>query len=139
EGMRIMEIGIGSGYHAAVTSRLVGDDGWVYTVERIGKLVMKARRNLSEAGIQNVTVVEGDGSIGIPQEAPYDRIYYTCAAPDVPDIIKNQVKDGGMILAPVGPKQGTQRLMRLTREDDIFEEERLTYCMFVPLVGEKGY
>ncbi|MEA3560111.1 MAG: protein-L-isoaspartate(D-aspartate) O-methyltransferase [Candidatus Thermoplasmatota archaeon] len=138
-GMKILEIGTGSGYHAAVISHITGEKGRVFSIERIHSLVIEARRNLSETGIENVTVVEGDGSIGLEKEAPYDRIYYTCAAPEVPGIVKEQVKDGGIILAVVGPKNDTQQLIRYDRKGDKLRKKKLTYCMFVPLLGEKGY
>lgn len=138
-GMKVLEIGTGSGYHAAVTSRIVGEEGSVHTIERVHSLYMSALRNISETGIENVFVHEGDGSKGYPPNSPYDRIYYTCGAPDIPGMVFDQVKDGGMILAPIGPKHGTQRLTRFTRRGEEMEIEKLTYCVFVPLIGELGY
>ena len=138
-GQKVLEIGTGSGYHAAVVSRLIVPGGHVYTVERLGSLVRSSRENLSRAGIDNVTVVEGDGSIGFPDSAPYDRIYYTCAAPDVPSTVLEQLAEGGLILAVVGPKSGVQRLVRLRKKGGRMIEERLTHCVFVPLIGELGY
>lgn len=139
EGHRVLEIGGGSGYHAAVIAKMVGPKGHVYTVERIASLVKWGRENLVKAGIDNVTFIEGDGSTGYGEGAPYDRIYYTCAAPNVPQVVIDQLVDGGIILGIVGPKYGVQRLMRYTKVGGKIEKEGLTRCVFVPLIGEKGY
>ena len=139
KGMKVLEIGTGSGYHAAVVSRIVGDRGKVVSIERLRTLVEWGRDNLRSAGIDNVMVVEGDGSIGYPDEAPYDRIYYTAGSPEVPDIVRGQLARDGMILGVVGPARGPQRLVRYTRKGDGWEERTLTYCIFVPLIGELGY
>jgi protein-L-isoaspartate(D-aspartate) O-methyltransferase len=84
EGMKVLDVGTGSGYHAAVMADLVGPEGHVYSIERIPELVVYAKRNLREAGIENVTVVEGDGSCGLRDFAPYDRINVAATAPKVP-------------------------------------------------------
>jgi len=139
EGMKVLEIGGGSGYHAAVIGRLVGPTGSVVSVERISRLSQWGKENLLRAGVDNVTMVIGDGSKGYPKGAPYDRIYYTCAAPDVPEVVIGQLREGGIILAVVGPAYGTQRLVRLTKRMGGMAEEKLTYCVFVPLIGEHGY
>ncbi|MGA1792895.1 MAG: protein-L-isoaspartate(D-aspartate) O-methyltransferase [Thermoplasmatota archaeon] len=138
-GQKVLEIGTGSGYHAAVVSRLVLPGGHVYTVERVRPLVKFAEGNLAKAGIDNVTVMEGDGSIGLPEHAPYDRIYYTCAAPDVPEKVIEQLAEGGSILAVVGPRNGVQRLLRMKKAGGSMTTESLTHCVFVPLIGELGY
>jgi protein-L-isoaspartate(D-aspartate) O-methyltransferase len=138
-GHKVLEIGGGSGYHAAVISRMVGPEGHVYTVERIPSLVKWGRENIRKAGIDNVTFVEGDGSTGYEKGSPYDRIYYTCAAPNVPQMVLDQLNDGGIILGIVGPKHGVQRLMRYTKIGGKIEKEGLTRCVFVPLIGEMGY
>ncbi|MBN1539951.1 MAG: protein-L-isoaspartate(D-aspartate) O-methyltransferase [Candidatus Thermoplasmatota archaeon] len=138
-GQKVLEIGTGSGYHAAVVSRLIRPGGHVFTVERIGDLAREARKNLSRAGMENVTVIEGDGSIGLPEQAPFDRIYYTCAAPDIPGSVLEQLADGGSLLGVVGPMSGVQGLVRLKKKDGMISEEQLTRCVFVPLIGEKGY
>ncbi len=138
-GQKVLEIGSGSGYHAAVVSRSILPGGHLFSIERIGALVKFARRNLDAAGIENVTVIEGDGSLGLTSEAPFDRIYYTCAGPDVPKIVMDQLCDGGKLLAVIGPKYGTQRLIRFTKSGGEVEEEPLSYCVFVPLIGELGY
>ncbi|MGA1822934.1 MAG: protein-L-isoaspartate(D-aspartate) O-methyltransferase [Thermoplasmatota archaeon] len=139
EGHRVLEVGGGSGYHAAVIAKMVGSTGHVYTVERIPSLVKWGRENLIRAGIDNVTFIEGDGSTGYPEGSPYDRIYYTCAAPNIPQVVIDQLTDGGIILGIVGPKHGVQRLMRYIKIGNRIEKEGLTRCVFVPLIGEMGY
>ena len=138
-GNRVLEIGTGSGYHAAVVSRLVSPGGHVYTVERISSLVKKAQRNIDMAGIGNIIVVGGDGSRGLVEHSPYDRIYYTCAAPKVPDMVIKQLAEGGILLAVVGPKRGAQMLERYHKGSGGVTKEDLTGCVFVPLIGEYGY
>lgn len=139
KGLKVLEIGCGSGYHAAVVSRLVGREGKVVSIERVPELVAFAKGNLRAAGIENVEVIEGDGSVGYRNGAPYDRIYYTCAAPDVPREVIEQVAGNGSILAVIGPKYSSQRLLRLTVRSGKVSTEHLTWCIFVPLLGEKGY
>lgn len=136
-GQRVLEIGTGSGYHAAVVAQLVGPPGRVVTIERLAGLAASARANLAAANVTNVHVVEGDGSQGYAAEAPYDRIYLTCAAPAVPPPLKDQLKEGGLLLSPVGSQ--TCELVRLRRDAGIFSEEDLGPCAFVPLVGQFGF
>ena len=137
-GMKVLEVGAGSGYHAAIVAQIV-KPGMVYTVERIPELAEMARRNLKKAGMDNVIVVEGDGSVGLPEHAPYDRIYMTAASPRLPKHLLPQVKDGGIILAPVGRSRWGQDLIRLTRIGDDYREENLGGCIFVPLKGKMGF
>jgi protein-L-isoaspartate(D-aspartate) O-methyltransferase len=139
KGDKVLEIGSGSGYHAAVISHLVGPDGHVFSIERIPDLVSLARRNICEAGITNVTIIEGDGSLGDQENAPFDRIYYTCAAPDVPERVMDQLAGNGILLGVVGPNGGVQRLIRYRKSEGRVVEEKLTHCVFVPLIGELGY
>ncbi|MGA1848939.1 MAG: protein-L-isoaspartate O-methyltransferase, partial [Thermoplasmatota archaeon] len=138
-GHKVLEIGSGSGYHAAVVSRLVGEEGHVFSMERVPDLAGFARRNIDEAGISNVTIIEGDGSVGHPEQAPYDRIYYTCAAPKIPGQVMDQLSESGILLGVVGPNGGIQRLIRYRKEKGTLREERMTHCVFVPLIGELGY
>lgn len=144
-GQRVLEIGTGSGYHAACTWALVRPDGHVHTMERHGALAEEAKANLAaaeEAGlfgvVDGVTVRVGDGTLGHPDEAPYDRIHVTAAAPDIPDPLKEQLADGGVLLCPVGGRY-RQTLMRLSRRGDALREEDLGGCAFVPLKGEHGW
>ena len=138
-GMKVLEIGGGSGYHAAVVSRIVSPGGKVISIERVPELTKWGKDNLMRAGIENVEMIEGDGSIGHAPKAPYDRIYYTAGAPDVPDVVREQLKDGGVVLGVIGPPYGAQRLIRYTKKGDAWKEEKLTHCIFVPLIGERGY
>jgi protein-L-isoaspartate(D-aspartate) O-methyltransferase len=138
-GMGVLEIGGGSGYHAAVMAELVRPGGSILTIERLPLLAERARSNLEAAGYsQTVEVMVADGSLGYPKNAPYDRIVVTCAAPYVPGPLKEQLVDGGKLLAPVG-SMGYQELLRVTREGDDFEVENLGGCVFVPLLGEHGF
>jgi len=139
EGLRVLEVGGGSGYHAAVIAEAIGPRGHVWSVERIEPLAEGARRNLEAAGYaERVTVVVGDGSCGWPEHAPYDRISVACAAPSVPEPMQRELTDGGMLLVPVGG-MGIQTLLRVTRRGDAFHVEDLGGCVFVPLRGRCGF
>jgi protein-L-isoaspartate(D-aspartate) O-methyltransferase len=137
EGMKVLDVGTGSGYHAAVMAELVGPDGCVYSIERVPELVVFARRNLREAGIENVTVVEGDGSLGLPEHAPYDRINVAATAPEVPEPLKEQLKVGGKLVVPVGSCY--QELVLVIRTEEGFELEHHGGVVFVPLIGDHGF
>jgi protein-L-isoaspartate(D-aspartate) O-methyltransferase len=138
EGLKVLEIGAGSGYHAAVMGELVGRKGHVYTVERIEPLVNFARENLKKAGYENVTVLLEDGSVGYSSYAPYDRIVVTCAAPDIPEPLLEQLKPGGIMVIPVG--EYVQELIRIKKdsEGNIHKEKR-GGVIFVPLIGKYGF
>lgn len=136
EGMIVLEVGGGSGYHAAVIADLIGAQGHVYSIERIPGLVAQARSNLELAGIKNVTMIQGDGSIGLPEHAPYDRISVAAAAPNVPEPLKQQLKIEGKMVLPVG--RGYQELLLVTRKNGFSVEQKMGVA-FVPLVGEKGF
>ncbi len=135
-GMTVLEVGGGSGYHAAVMAKLVGPEGHIYSIERVKELAIAARSNLQKAGINNVTVIEGDGSLGLIEHAPYDRISVAAAAPEVPQALKEQMKEGGRMVLPVGSDY--QRLLLVIRNNGFFMEERMG-VIFVPLIGEQGY
>lgn len=134
-GHKVLEIGTGSGYHAAVISKIIGN-GHIYTIERHKTLVDQAKKNLARTGIHNVTVSKGDGSMGLPQYAPYNRIYVTCASPSIPPPLINQLTDHGKLLIPVGRLYC--RLILLEKNHDLCQHD-LGGCVFVPLIGEKGY
>ncbi|MFB3766632.1 MAG: protein-L-isoaspartate O-methyltransferase [Methanotrichaceae archaeon] len=136
EGLKVLDIGGGSGYHAAVMAELVGPHGHVYSVERIPELAEQAKKNLQAAGIANVTVVLGDGSKGLEEYAPYDRINVAATAPRVPELLKKQLKPGGRMVIPVG--SGFQSLLLVTRKNGYVTEEKLPVA-FVPLIGEEGF
>ena len=114
KGHKVLEIGAGSGYHAAIVSKIIGPEGKVYSIERIALLVNKAKDNLEKTGISNVEVIKGDGSMGFEDHVPYDRIYVTCAAPVVPKPLIDQLNcDQGVLLIPVGKM--ICELQRLTK------------------------
>lgn len=138
-GQKVLEIGAGSGYHAAVCAELVAPDGHIYTIERISSLASFAEENLKRTGYSKlVTVIFGDGTKGLPEHAPYDRIFVAAAAPDVPAPLSEQLADGGKMLVPVGGRF-YQDLVRIERDGKKFKKENLGGCVFVPLIGEFGY
>jgi len=135
DGMKVLEIGGGSGYHAAVMAMLAGS-GHVYTVERIEALALFARDNLEKAGIKNVTVIVEDGSLGLPGFAPYDRISVAAASPEILDTLTDQLKTEGKLVIPVGKYY--QELYLVTKTDGLKKEAK-GGVVFVPLVGKKGF
>jgi protein-L-isoaspartate(D-aspartate) O-methyltransferase len=138
EGDKVLEIGTGSGYNAAVMAELVGPTGKIISLERHPSLAEKAGRLLQEAGYGNVQLVVGDGSLGYPEEAPYDRISVTCGAPRVPNALAEQLKEGGTMLIPVGGLE-YQSLLRVRKLGGKLQSEDLGSVVFVPLIGEKGH
>ena len=136
KGQKILEIGAGSGYHAAIVSKMVGEKGHVYTIERFSSLADRAKKNLETVGIENVTVAVGDGSEGLPRYAPYDRIYVTCAAPKIPHPLLDQLKDSGKLLIPVG--RMICKLELVEKKGNKITAKDLGGCAFVPLVGKHG-
>ncbi|WP_085813720.1 protein-L-isoaspartate(D-aspartate) O-methyltransferase [Geoanaerobacter pelophilus] len=136
-GERVLEIGTGSGYAAAVLSRCAAQ---VYTVERIPFLAAGARARLEVLGYDNVTVHLGDGTLGWEEHAPYDAIVVTAGAPEVPRELLDQLAPLGRLVIPVGPTQHLQELVRVrrTREGKI-RQEQLCPVRFVPLIGEHGW
>jgi protein-L-isoaspartate(D-aspartate) O-methyltransferase len=131
---RVLEIGTGSGYQAAVLAALVGT---VFTVERIEELLRKARRLFRNLKIENIRSRHDDGNIGWPSEAPFDAIVLTAAGETVPRALCEQLVDGGVLVAPVGPPQ-QQRLVRWRRNGDEWLHEDLDAVSFVPLLGGLG-
>lgn len=131
----VLEVGTGSGYGAAVLGRLARS---VVTIERHGSLARAAAARLAALGASNVQVVEGDGSLGWPESAPYDAIVVTAAGPSVPPALRAQMAEGGRLIMPVGPRRGEQRLLRLIRSGDHLDLEDLGGVRFVPLVGAQG-
>lgn len=138
EGQKVLEIGAGSGYNAAVMAELVGPKGKVVTVERHPDLAEKAAQVLRDTGHMNVQVVVGDGSLGYPPEAPYDRICVTCGAPRVPRPLLEQLKEEGVMVIPVGGLDH-QSLLRVRKRGGGTITEQLGSVVFVPLVGEEGH
>ncbi|MBD3203885.1 protein-L-isoaspartate(D-aspartate) O-methyltransferase [Candidatus Woesearchaeota archaeon] len=132
---KVLEIGGGSGYNAAVMSNVVGKEGKIISIERIPELVEFARKNIRKEGIENIWVVKGDGSKGYKKQSLYDRIIVTAACPKIPEALKDQLKQGGILLAPVNAGFG-QEMIRLKKTNHGFEEESLGQFRFVPLVTE---
>ena len=133
---RVLEVGAGSGYAAAILSRMARE---VYTVERIGVLATQARERLTQLGYASVHVREGDGSLGWPEHAPYDAILVTASGPRVPEALLQQLAVGGRLVMPVGVAHA-QRLVRVTRtEAHEYEYEDLEKVAFVPLIGAEGW
>jgi protein-L-isoaspartate(D-aspartate) O-methyltransferase len=132
---RVLEIGTGSGYQAAVLSRLAQE---VVSVERFRTLAEIARRRLAGLGYDNVTVMVGDGLGGMPDRAPYDRIIVTAAAETIPDELIEQLAVGGVMVLPVGPHNGAQRIVKLTKTKDGVGREDLIAVRFVPLLPGKA-
>jgi protein-L-isoaspartate(D-aspartate) O-methyltransferase len=129
---RVLEIGTGSGYQAAVLSRLARE---VVTIERFRTLADAARTRLATLGYSNVEVVLGDGLAGLPDRAPFDRIIVTAASETVPQTLVDQLADGGVMLLPLGPQDGTQYLTKLTKKEGTVEQEQLIGVRFVPLLS----
>ena len=140
-GMKVLEIGTGFGYNAAVIAELLGPEGHVYTIERIESLKETADQNLKRTGYsKNVTVIWGDGTKGYPDQAPYDRIYATASAPKVPEPLKSQLKIGGRLLAPVGQDSSYQELQCIVRiSENEYKSYNLGGVIFVPMIGEHGW
>jgi protein-L-isoaspartate(D-aspartate) O-methyltransferase len=136
-GEKVLEIGTGSGYAAAVLAEIAAD---VYTVERISELAEKAISALKALGYGNVHVVHGDGTLGWSAAAPYDAIIVAAGGPEVPESLKQQLKVGGRLVIPVGTDPRAQELVRVTRiSNDKFESEDIADVRFVPLVGKEGW
>src|SRR5436190_1187398 len=128
---RVLEVGTGSGYQAAVLSRLARE---VITVERYRTLAASARNRLALLGYQNVVVQVGDGLAGVPQWAPYDRIIVTAAAETVPQVLVDELAEGGTMVLPLGPHGGPQNLIKLTKQQAAVRQEDLIGVRFVPLL-----
>lgn len=130
---KVLEVGTGSGYQAAVLARLARR---VYTVERHRDLVMQAREIFSQLGLHGITAKMGDGSLGWPEQAPFDRILVTAAAEDPPGPLLAQLRVGGIMVLPVGQSDAVQTLLRVTRTGEkAWDYEELRAVRFVPLVG----
>ncbi|MGQ9587256.1 MAG: protein-L-isoaspartate O-methyltransferase [Thermoplasmata archaeon] len=139
QGHKVLEVGAGSGYHAAVCAEIVAPEGHIYTIERISSLATFAEDNLKRTGYgELVTVIFGDGTRGLPEHAPFDRMFVAAGAPDIPAPLTDQLADGGKLLVPVGGRY-YQDLIRVERRGKKLLKENLGGCVFVPLIGEHGY
>ena len=134
-GARVLDVGTGSGYAAAILAELAGE---VVCIERHTALVEHARRALAGLGYRNVEVREGDGSEGVPERAPYDAILVAAGAPAIPASLKAQLAEGGRMVIPVGANF-YQDLLVITRRGDSYETDNLGGVRFVPLVGQEGW
>ncbi len=132
---RVLDVGTGSGYQAAVLAELAGT---VVTIERIPELAERARANLAVAGYDRVEVRVGDGTLGVPERAPFDAIAVAAAAPDFPQTLYEQLVPRGRLVVPVGGPRG-QRLELVVRSPEGPAVAHSVPCRFVPLVGEEGY
>lgn len=132
---RVLEVGGGSGYQAAILSFLAEE---VFTVERVPGLADRAQETLERLGYSNVKVILGDGTLGLPDKAPFDAIIVAAAAPTVPEALRDQLSLGGRLVIPVGSR-GFQQLMVIERTEAGFHTDFSTQCVFVPLIGEYGW
>lgn len=136
-GDKVLEIGAGSGYAAAVMSRVAES---VIAVERHGELARLARQRMERLGYGNVRIVEGDGTGGLPAEAPFEAILCAASGSHVPDGLRFQLSIGGILVMPVGEQDGAQRLVKVTRRGaEDFDQEDLGPVRFVPLIGAHGW
>jgi len=132
---KVLEIGTGSGYVAALLAELSAE---VYSVERYPDLAQEAEERLARLGCKNVKVLVGDGSEGLPAHAPYDAILVSAAAPQIPPALVTQLRSGGRMVVPVGPPN-VQELQLIRNQDGKVVVQRLEGCCFVPLIGHQGY
>jgi protein-L-isoaspartate(D-aspartate) O-methyltransferase len=133
---KVLEIGTGSGYQTAVLAEL---SEHVYTIERIPELSRRAKMILDTIGFENIHFREGDGTVGWKDESPFDRIIVTAAAPFVPEKLKNQLADNGILVVPVGDYRSYQVLKVIRRTGSFFEENESIGCRFVPLIGKDAF
>jgi protein-L-isoaspartate(D-aspartate) O-methyltransferase len=134
-GDRVLEVGAGSGYAAAVLSRIAGS---VVAIERHRELATLAAERIERLGYDNVRILHGDGALGVPEEAPFEAIILSAAAPEVPPALPGQLRRGGALVMPQGAAQDVQRLVRIVRRDEGgFDREELGAVRFVPLVAGK--
>ena len=146
-GHKVLEIGSGSGWHASTLAEIVApintpkeDWGHIYTVEIVPELAKLARENIEDAGYgDRITVLCRDGSMGYSEEAPYSRVLVTAAAPEIPKSLTEQLKNGGVLVIPVGGIYLYQNLLRIRKIDGKLVKENLGGVAFVPLVGKHGY
>jgi protein-L-isoaspartate(D-aspartate) O-methyltransferase len=134
-GERVLEVGTGSGYQTAILAELAGH---VYTIECIPSLLEKAREVLGQLKYTTISFKGGDGTLGWPEEGPFDGIIVTAGAPDILSVLVAQLNEGGTLVLPVGSRY-SQTLYKITKRRDSIEKEPITLCVFVPLIGEYGW
>ncbi|HZV47547.1 MAG TPA: protein-L-isoaspartate(D-aspartate) O-methyltransferase [Thermodesulfovibrionales bacterium] len=132
---KVLEIGTGSGYQAAILAELAKE---VFSVERIASLAGRAEERLYAIGYKNIHIKVDDGTLGWPEESPFDRIIITAGAPKIPDPLTGQLSENGILLAPVGDRS-SQQLMKMIKIKGTITEEFHTLCVFVPLIGKHGW
>lgn len=140
-GMKVLEVGTGSGYQSALIGHIIGKRGHVFTTELIQDLANSAKQALKKAGIENVTVIESDGSMGYSQEAPYDRIIVTAACPEIPQELIKQLKKNGIMILPVGSLEAQKmlKIRKIDEEGKLLDVKNLGDFVFVPLRGKYGF
>ncbi len=139
EGQKVLEIGGGMGYHAAVIAEMIGEEGRVYSMEYVSSLANAAKKRVKKAGYDNVRIIQGDGSSGYDKAAPYHRTSVACGAPSIPSPLIDQLVLKGKILIPIGSKF-FQKLIKATKiKEDEIEKENLGGVRFVPLKGKYGF
>ncbi len=146
ESDKVLEVGTGSGYHAALCAEIIAPNksskpGHVYTIERHKELAEKAEKSLKEAGYNNrVTVICGDGTLGYPEEAPYDKVLVTAASPKkVPPPLQQQLNENGILCIPAGSKNFGQDLYIIRRHGNSYDKKKISGVRFVPLIGKYGF
>ena len=141
EGDKVLEVGAGSGYQAALIAEIVGEKGLVITTEIISQVFEFAKKNIEKLNIKNIKIICYDGSQGYPDEAPYDKIIVTAASPDIPPPLIEQLKDGGIILIPVGGSSifFGQKMIKAKKKNGKLIQESLGDFAFVPLKGKHGF
>jgi len=146
-GLKVLEVGAGTGYHAAVCAEIVAPHsvdvmrrGHVYAVELVRELAEFASANIKRTGYADrVTIIEGDGTLGLPSQSPFDRILVTAAAPRIPPPLKEQLADGGKLVIPVGDAYSVQDLIVAIKKGSDLQECTYGGCVFVPLYGRYGW
>ena len=138
QGEKVLEIGTGSGWQSAILSYLVGEKGHVYTIEILEELAEFARSNLNRVGLKNIEVIVKDGSLGLKEKAPFDKIIVTAACPDVPKPLLDQLKVNGIMVLPIGNLY-LQEMFVIKKLKDKIEKKSIGSFMFVPLVGKHGF
>lgn len=133
---KVLEIGTGCGYQTTLLALLAKQ---VFTIERVKKLGMQARRRFKAMHLRNLVLRIGDGSLGWTDAAPFDRILATCASPELPEVLLKQLSIGGFLVIPVSNPEAYQDLLRITRQKDGYKKENLGACRFVKLIGKYGY
>jgi protein-L-isoaspartate(D-aspartate) O-methyltransferase len=132
---KVLEVGTGSGYQATILAELAKE---VCTIDRVALLAKRAGERFNSLGYTNIYVKVGDGTLGWPEQAPFDRIIITAGTPKIPDPLIEQLSEGGILVAPVGDRY-SQQLLKLRKSKDVLQEEYHTPCVFVPLIGEYGW